>query len=99
MARIAVLGSNSFAGAVFVDVALAAGHQVLGINRSAEPSAMFLPHRRNPRASAYQFRQLDINLHAAEIAAELAQLSPQYVVDFAGQGMVAQSWSNPQQWY
>ena len=99
MARIAVLGSNSFAGAVFVDAALAAGHDVLGVNRSAEPSVIFLPYRHNARASAYQFRQLDLNLHRREIEGALSEFRPHHVVDLAGQGMVAESWSDPAQWY
>ena len=61
MPRIAVIGSNSFAGAAFVDAALSAGHEVLGINRSAEGSPLFLPYKTNPRAAAYSFRQLDLN--------------------------------------
>lgn len=99
MGRIAVLGSNSFAGASFVDAALSAGHEVLGINRSGEPSAIFLPYRRNPRAPAYSFRQLDLNRDFDGICKVLSDFGLQQVVDFAGQGMVAESWSNPAQWY
>ena len=99
MGRIAVLGSNSFAGATFVDAALSARHEVLGINRSAEPPAIFLPYRKNPKASAYSFRQLDLNRDFDAIRKALTEFAPRHVVDFAGQGMVAESWSNPVQWY
>jgi dTDP-glucose 4,6-dehydratase len=98
MGRIAVLGSNSFAGAAFVDAALSAGHDVLGINRSAEPSAIFLPYRRNPRARAYSFRQLDLNRDFDAICKAVTEFAPAHVVDFAGQGMVAESWGDPGQW-
>src|SRR6266508_5657467 len=99
MARIAVLGSNSFAGASFVDAALTRGHDVLGVNRSPETSSIFLPYKTNPRAAAYTFRQLDLNRDQESIFAELTELGPQHVVDFAGQGMVPESWSKPEQWY
>jgi len=99
MARIAVLGSNSFAGAWFVDVALSAGHGVLGVNRSAEGSAIFLPYRANSRAKDYVFRQLDLNRDAEAICEALVAYEPEYIVDFAGQGMVAESWRRPEQWY
>lgn len=99
MARIAVLGSNSFAGASFVDAALSAGHEVLGMNRSAEGSAIFLPYRRNARAASYVFQQLDLNRDLDAVFAGLSAFEPGHVVDFAGQGMVAESWGAPEQWY
>lgn len=99
MARVAVLGSNSFAGAAFVDAALSAGHDVIGINRSPEPHRAFLPARANPRAAAYRFLQLDVNHDLAGICSALDEFEPAWVVDFAGQGMVAESWKWPHQWY
>jgi|SRR5882672_1405224 len=99
MSRVAVLGSSSFAGAAFVDAALSVGHDVLGINRSAEPSAIFLPYRGNLRAAAYRFRQLDLNTDFEAICTALAEFGPSQIVDFAGQGMVAESWRDPAQWY
>jgi dTDP-glucose 4,6-dehydratase len=99
MTRVAVLGSNSFAAASFVDAALSAGHDVLGISRSAEPSAPFLPYKRNARVAAYRFAQLDINCDLPAICSALDAFEPVFVVDFAGQGMVAESWNAPHQWY
>jgi len=99
MAGVFVLGCNSFAGSVFVDAALSAGYRVWGANRSPEPSAAFLPYKTNPRAAFYMFRQMDINHDLAELCAWLAEVQPPFVVDFAGQGMVAESWQDPAQWY
>jgi dTDP-glucose 4,6-dehydratase len=99
MVRVAVLGSNSFSGSWFVDAALTAGYEVLGFNRSAEPSPIFLPYRNNSRSSAYVFRQLDLNEDLKTITSELQDFRPAFVVDFAGQGMVAESWIRPEQWY
>ena len=97
--RCAVLGSNSFAGAAFVARAISDGIDVLGFGRSAEPSSMFLPYRQSPHADRYTFCQADINTDSGRIADALEAFKPQAVVDFAGQGMVAESWTDPDQWY
>lgn len=97
--RYAVIGCNSFAGAAFVARAIADGADVIGFNRSAEPSQIFLPYQRDIAASQYRFYQADINHHLDAILTRLDEFRPQVVVDFAGQGMVAESWQNPEQWY
>jgi dTDP-glucose 4,6-dehydratase len=97
--RLAVLGSNSFAGAGLVDLALRRGHDVLGINRSPEGPACFLPYKTNPRAAAYRFLALDLNRDMGRIQGALEEFAPEFVVDLAGQGMVAESWTHPEQWY
>lgn len=97
--RIAVLGSNSFAGASFVANALERGAQVIGFNRSAEGAELFLPYRRVANCGNYEFFQADLNSDIDLIFSELERYQPQVVVDFAGQGMVAESWQNPAQWY
>ena len=43
--KVLVIGSNSFSGSHFVAEALAGGHQVWGVSRSAEPNPVFLPYR------------------------------------------------------
>jgi dTDP-glucose 4,6-dehydratase len=97
--RYAVLGSNSFAGAAFVAHALAQGGEVLGFNRSPEGSAIFLPYRSLANSGGYRFVQSDVNRDLEFILSEIENFRPQFVVDFAGQGMVAESWQDPVQWY
>jgi dTDP-glucose 4,6-dehydratase len=97
--RYAVIGSNSFAGAVFIARAIADGADVIGFNRSPETSPIFLPYHTGEGASRYRFFQADINHDLDAILTSLDEFSPQVVVDFAGQGMVAESWKNPEQWY
>lgn len=99
MLTIFVLGSNSFAGSCFVNAALTAGHKVIGINRSPEGPHFFLRYRHNSRRANYQFHQLDLNRDLAGIKELVISATPDYVVDFAGQGMVAESWLHPEQWY
>jgi len=101
-----VLGSNSFSGATFVATALEAGADVVGISRSPEPDVALLPYRWPREDSAaegprgrFAFHQLDFNRDLDRIEAVIREFAPRYVVNFAAQGMVAQSWEHPEHWY
>jgi dTDP-glucose 4,6-dehydratase len=96
---IAVLGSNSFAGASVVRRLLEDGADVVGFNRSAEGSAIFLQYRWGEFSGTYRFVKADINRNLDEMAQILSDFNPKVVVDFMGQGMVAESWHHPDQWY
>jgi len=99
--RIAIIGSNSFSGASFARHCLQKGIEVLGLSRSAEPAACFLPYRWISAADQARLRfvQADLNLDLARLLVELDAFAPAMVVNFAAQGMVAQSWLNPEHWY
>ena len=96
--KLAIIGSNSFSGSHFVDFALEQGFQVLGFSRSPQPHPVFLPYM-NRQTSAFSFIQADINLHLAQIIAELDTFRPEYLVNFASQSMVAESWEYPEHWF
>ena len=98
--RLVVIGSNSFSGAHFVDTALKARHSVLGISRSAEPHRAFLPHTWDQgQENDYQFLQADLNEDLPVTVSAIKDFTPDVVVNFAAQSMVAQSWENPEHWY
>jgi len=94
-----VLGSTSFAGAWFVEEALSNDMQVIGISRSKEPSDIFLPYKTNKNIANFLFHRLDLNNDNDKIISLIMNEKPDYIVDFAGQGMVAPSWDWPEQWY
>lgn len=98
MDKIFVIGSNSFSGATFADFALAQGARVVGISRSAELNDVFLPYRWNDHSN-FTFYPLDLNKHLSEINGLLQDIQPTYVVNFASQSMVAESWLNPGDWF
>ena len=104
-ASIVVIGSNSFSGASFVRYCLCKGTRVIGISRSAEPHEAFLPYKwpaatdGDPGLGSFAFHALDLNRHGQEIADLIQAEKIPYVVNFAAQGMVAQSWENPLDWY
>ena len=98
MQTILVIGSNSFSGATFADFALQQGARVLGTSRSHEPIDAFLPYKWHDHAN-FKFYPLDLNKHLAEITALMQEVKPAYVVNFAAQSMVGESWQNPGDWF
>ena len=94
-----VIGSNSFSGAGFVDYLLAAGHPVIGISRSDEPNPVFLPYRWRGDPAGFRFHRLDLNHDLDAIVALAERERPAYVVNFAAQSMVAESWQHPEHWF
>lgn len=102
MNKFLVIGSNSFTGASFIKKLLDAGEEVRGISRSLEASNCFLPYKWNRselQKSSYSFSQLDLNKDMDGISDLLREFKPHYVINFAAQSMVAESWLNPDHWY
>lgn len=93
-----ILGSNSFAGATLCRTLLKNGHRVIGVSRSSisVPTSLLIEDSISP--SNYYFKQLDINYALNQLESLMDFEKPDYIFDFAGQGMVAESWINPEQW-
>ena len=98
MQTILIIGSNSFSGATFADFALQQGDRVLGTSRSHEPIDAFLPYKWHDHAN-FKFYPLDLNKHLAEITELMQEVKPTFVVNFAAQSMVGESWHNPGDWF
>ena len=98
--KIIVIGSNSFSGASFVNFVLGENPQatVTGISRSAEYNDIFLPYKKHS-SDRFTFHCLDLNLNLDEITDIIKTFRPDYIVNFSAQGMVGQSWENPEQWF
>ena len=96
---IVVLGSNSFSGATFSKLLIENGLKVIGVSRSPEPSSLLLPYKWSRGNENFQFRQLDLNKNTSDIIALINSIPNCYVVNFAAQSMVAESWENPQHWF
>jgi dTDP-glucose 4,6-dehydratase len=102
--RYLVIGSNSFSGSHFVKSLLKAGHEVVGVSRSPEIHSVYLPYQWDAEVSPeqrghFRFQAVDLNTQLPELLALVDEFKPDYVVNFAAQGMVAQSWQAPQDWY
>ena len=97
--KILVLGSNSFAGSWFIDGAIKKNIKVIGVSRSKENSVNFLKYKSNKLKKNFKFHNLDLNIDNKKNINLIKYQKPEIIVDFAGQGMVAQSWNYPHQWY
>jgi len=97
--KIVIIGSNSFSGSHFVDHCLNQQLNVLGLSRSIEPNSVFLPYKENANITNYTFLKADLNSNLDIIEEALLDFKPDYVVNFAAQGMVAQSWDKPEDWF
>ena len=98
MGKYAVIGSNSFSGSSFVKHLCKQGHEVLGISRSPELHPVFLAYKGHQDES-FSFHQLDLNQELDSVISTIGDFRPDYVVNFAAQGMVAQSWNKPGDWF
>jgi len=99
--KIAVIGSNSFSGATFIRHCLKQELEVIGFSRSAEIANCFLPYKwlHADAQRDFHFVQADLNHDLDGLMKELECFQPAYLVNFAAQGMVAQSWLFPEHWY
>ncbi|HOW65837.1 MAG TPA: GDP-mannose 4,6-dehydratase [Candidatus Paceibacterota bacterium] len=100
--KIFVIGSNSFSGASFTDYVLEQGADVFGISRSPEANSAFLPYKWSTTSETggrFHFARLDLNHDTDRIAEAVGDFRPDYVVNFAAQSMVAESWLHPDHWY
>ena len=98
--RFVVIGSNSFSGSHFIQHLLQENCEVVGVSRSEELHSVFLPYRWGKNElSPYQFYQIDLNHDLQALMQVINDFQPEYVVNFAAQGMVAQSWQTPEHWY
>ena len=97
--KILVIGSNSFSGSHFVKEALEEGHRVWGTSRSVEPNSIFLPYRWSQEKKGeaiateknFKFKSIDINHQLVELINLTDEIEPEIIVNFAAQGMVAES--------
>jgi dTDP-glucose 4,6-dehydratase len=94
-----IIGSNSFSGATFVAHLLEKGQEVIGISRSKEPLGCFLPYRWGTDEGRFRYIQGDLNHDLEKIVDIIDAERPAYIVNFAAQSMVAESWKNPDQWF
>ena len=97
--KIAVIGSNSFSGSDFIDLLLEKGkYNVIGISRSAEKEALFIPYKRHNHAP-FSFYQYDLNHDYEKIFQMFNSFQPEYVINFSALSEVAVSWQHPDHYF
>ncbi len=94
-----IIGSNSFSGSNFTKLVLDRGFKVIAISRSRELHKKFLAYKNSKNLKNFKFYKHDLNKDLQNIRKLLIKNKPQYIVNYAAQGMVEQSWKNPEDWY
>ncbi len=100
--RFLVIGSNSFSGSNFINTILKEGYFAHGVSRSTEPKKVFLPYYWNQsrtRLDNFKFSKIDLNKNINELINIIENDQISHIINFAAQGMVAESWLNPGDWY
>ncbi len=95
-----IIGSNSFSGSNMIKHLVLKKRNIIAISRSKEKNACYLPYKKIQNYKKYvKFFQIDINNDKLNLKNLINKYKPSYVINYAGQGMVEQSWSNPEDWY
>ncbi|MDA7501558.1 GDP-mannose 4,6-dehydratase [bacterium] len=93
-----ILGCGSFAGQSVFEHLLSKGEVVYGINRSKPKSAAMWPWIAKENVNDIWFTQNIVD-DLDQIINLVDTLKPNIIIDFMGQGMVAQSWADPGLWF
>lgn len=94
-----VLGSNSFSGSNFINYLLSKKCKVIGVSRSNEIKKEFLPYKNNLNSKLFFFKKVDINKDISKLIKIIKRYKPSVTINYIAQGMVAESWVNPEHWY
>lgn len=97
--KILVIGSNSFSGSNFINFCLSNNYKVIGISRTNQINKIFLTYSENKNIKNFSFFRCDLNKDIKKLKKIFLKNKPNYVINFAAQGMVAESWIKPNDWY
>ncbi len=92
-----VLGSNSFSATNFIKFIVKKKFNVIAISRSKESGKEFSAYYNDKHK--VKFYQIDLNKNLKKINKLIKTYKPKYFINFSSQGMVAQSWKWPLDWY
>jgi len=101
MKKILIIGSNSFAGSGFANYLLNKNFKVYGVSRSKEADHEYLSYKKNKKLKNFTFFEINLNSKKDinKLIQHIKKKKIQYIANFAAQGMVAESWINPEEWY
>jgi dTDP-glucose 4,6-dehydratase len=101
MKKVLIIGSNSFAGSDFIDFLLSKNFMVFGVSRNNEISKEHLRYKNNKKLKNFKYYKINLNKNKDldKLIKVIKFHKIQYIVNFAAQGMVAESWINPEDWY
>jgi len=92
-----VIGSNSFSAGSLIKSLLEKNFFVIGVSRSKINDKKF--QRFSLNNINYRFYRLDINSDNDKIIQKIKSFKPNFIINYASQSMVGQSWQNPEDWF
>lgn len=101
MKKILIIGSNSFGGSDFIDFLLSKKLKVIGVSRNDETNKENLKYKHNTNIKNFKFYKINLNIKKDQkkLIKIIKREKIKYIANFAAQGMVAESWINPEDWY
>ena len=96
MKKILILGSNSYLGSSFVRYMQDKKYTLYLFSRSKLLPQRFLPFKINNKNII--FYKLDINKDLNKIIKFIKNKKPDFIINYASQSMVGQSWDQPEDW-
>ena len=93
-----IIGSNSFSGSSFINHLLNKDFKVIGISRGPEKKTLN-PYKSNKNLKNFKFYRVDLNHNSKKILEIIKKFKPNFIINFAAQGMVNESWDHPDHWY
>lgn len=101
--RVAVIGSNCFTGSHVVEALLEhTTAEILGISRSPQPKALYLPYsapRHSSSLERFSFAQVDMVTQPDELMRRLDSFAPEVVINVAALSEVALSNDRPVEYF
>ena len=91
-----IIGVNSFSGNAFANYLLNKNFTILGFSRSNIEKQHFL--RFNKKNKKITFFKKNLNSDINFIIKKIKKFKPNYIINYAAQSMVGESWENPQDW-
>ena len=96
MKKLLILGSNSYLGASFVRYIQDKNYKLYLVSRSNILPTRFLPFNINRKN--INFYKLDKNKNISKIIKIIKKIKPNFIINYASQSMVGQSWERPEDW-
>ena len=95
--KVLIIGSNSFSAGSMISLLLRKNYKVFAISRSQINNEKFL--RFDKYHKNFRFLRLCLNKDQKKILKLIMKISPSYILNYASQSMVGQSWNNAKDWF
>lgn len=95
--NVIVIGANSFSAGSLILLLLQKDYKVFGFSRSILNKKSFL--RFDPDDEKFQFFKYDVNKDQNKMFKLINKVKPSYILNYACQSMVDESWDNPIDWF